>query len=137
MPSSDVVIASPAHARGRLTEPTDTKEVHVDDVDLCCSPDGIRTHATALRGRRPRPLDDGALGLSRCRGNGAERYQHRRPRASVAGVPGLEPRLTEPESVGLPITPYPTGAPRCADVELYPSPRSPPNRTLTPRPPPS
>ena len=25
----------------------------------------------------------------------------------VAGVPGLEPRLTEPESVGLPITPYP------------------------------
>src|SRR5260370_835820 len=25
-----------------------------------CSPDGIRTHATALRGRRPRPLDDGA-----------------------------------------------------------------------------
>src|SRR5947209_7127793 len=26
-----------------------------------------------------------------------------------AGVPGLEPRLTEPESVGLPITPYPKG----------------------------
>src|SRR5262249_20955404 len=25
-----------------------------------CSPDGIRTHATAVRGRRPRPLDDGA-----------------------------------------------------------------------------
>ena len=24
-----------------------------------------------------------------------------------AGVPGLEPRLTEPESAGLPITPYP------------------------------
>src|ERR1700733_15245668 len=30
-------------------------------------------------------------------------------RLSVAGVPGLEPRLTEPESVGLPITLYPTG----------------------------
>ena len=28
---------------------------------------------------------------------------------SLAGVPGLEPRLTEPESVGLPITPYPMG----------------------------
>ena len=28
-----------------------------------CSPDGIRTHATALRGRRPRPLDDGAVRL--------------------------------------------------------------------------
>src|SRR5690606_14047812 len=27
---------------------------------------------------------------------------------SPAGVPGLEPRLTEPESVVLPITPYPT-----------------------------
>ena len=25
-----------------------------------CSPDGIRTYATAVRGRRPRPLDDGA-----------------------------------------------------------------------------
>ena len=25
----------------------------------------------------------------------------------MAGIPGLEPRLTEPESVGLPITPYP------------------------------
>ena len=25
----------------------------------------------------------------------------------MAGVPGLEPRLTEPETVGLPITPYP------------------------------
>jgi hypothetical protein len=25
----------------------------------------------------------------------------------LAGVPGLEPRLTEPESAGLPITPYP------------------------------
>ena len=55
------------------------------------SPDRIRTGATALRGRRPRPLDDGDL--LRC----------------CAGVPGLEPRLTEPESVGLPITPYPKG----------------------------
>jgi hypothetical protein len=26
---------------------------------------------------------------------------------AFAGVPGLEPRLTEPESAGLPITPYP------------------------------
>src|SRR6516165_2164550 len=29
--------------------------------------------------------------------------------AELAGVPGLEPRLTGPEPVGLPITPYPTG----------------------------
>ena len=33
-----------------------------------------------------------------------------RRRAACAGVPGLEPRLTEPESVGLPITPYPKGS---------------------------
>lgn len=30
-------------------------------------------------------------------------------RVDRAGVPGLEPRLTEPESVVLPITPYPKG----------------------------
>src|SRR5579863_8437655 len=57
------------------------------------SPDRIRTGVTALRGRRPRPLDDGAV-------HGID---------TTAGVPGLEPRLTGPEPVGLPITPYPTG----------------------------
>src|SRR6266496_2464539 len=31
-----------------------------------------------------------------------------------AGVPGLEPRLTGPEPVGLPITPYPIGVGRQA-----------------------
>lgn len=31
-------------------------------VDAACTPDGIRTHATGVRGRRPRPLDDGGLG---------------------------------------------------------------------------
>lgn len=30
------------------------------------SPEGIRTLATAVRGRRPRPLDDGALGVQSC-----------------------------------------------------------------------
>src|SRR6478609_1879882 len=34
---------------------------------------------------------------------------------SLAGVPGLEPRLTEPESVVLPITPYPNGIQRHLD----------------------
>ena len=40
-----------------------------------------------------------------------------------AGVPGLEPRLTEPETVGLPITPYPKGSPRWvrADRRCYPT----------------
>ena len=56
-----------------------------------CSPEGIRTLVAGLRSQSPRPLDDGAL-------------------VSFAGVPGLEPRLTEPESAGLPITPYPNKA---------------------------
>ena len=38
----------------------------------------------------------------------------------VAGVPGLEPRLTEPESVGLPITPYPIS---CSCLNLLDSER--------------
>ena len=41
-----------------------------------------------------------------------------------AGVPGLEPRLTEPESAGLPITPYPTIYSNVRawrrEVEVYP-----------------
>ncbi len=32
---------------------------------------------------------------------------------AMAGVPGLEPRTTEPESAVLPITPYPKGVPAC------------------------
>jgi hypothetical protein len=63
--------------------------------DISGSPEGIRTLVAGLRSQSPRPLDDGALVhvfslLLYC-----------------AGVPGLEPRLTEPESAGLPITPYP------------------------------
>ena len=34
----------------------------------------------------------------------------RQPSATFAGVPGLEPRTTEPESAVLPITPHPTEA---------------------------
>ncbi len=33
--------------------------VNTASVDAVCTPDGIRTHATGVRGRRPRPLDDG------------------------------------------------------------------------------
>jgi hypothetical protein len=64
------------------------------------SPEGIRTLVADLRSQSPRPLDDGALVhlftavVLFCLGY-------------CAGVPGLEPRLTEPESAGLPITPYP------------------------------
>jgi hypothetical protein len=40
-----------------------------------------------------------------------KRGREPRPRRHLvpAGVPGLEPRLTGPEPVGLPITPYPNG----------------------------
>src|SRR5215217_5008843 len=79
-----------------------------------CSPDGIRTRATALRGRRARPLHNGALAYDHQIDQTAEAYQlplpsSESPSFCVAGVLGLEPRLTEPESVGLPITLYPTG----------------------------
>ena len=77
------------------------------------SPDGIRTRATALRGRRARPLHNGALAHDHHSDETAEAYQlplsYTNQRLCVAGVLGLEPRLTEPESVGLPITLYPTG----------------------------
>src|SRR4051812_10030747 len=66
------------------------------------SPEGIRTLATAVRGRRPGPLDDGAVHCA-----GTQVWQEEM--ALLAGGPGLEPRLTEPETVGLPITPYPNG----------------------------
>src|SRR3954453_2776355 len=80
---------------------------------LPSSPDGIRTRATALRGRRARPLHNGALAHDHHFDETAEAYQvplsYTNQRLCVAGVLGLEPRLTEPESVGLPITLYPTG----------------------------
>src|SRR3954468_11729683 len=44
-------------------------------------------------------------------------------RVPLAGVLGLEPRLTGPEPVGLPITPYPMGGSLRSPVEntrLYP-----------------
>src|SRR5580693_7416285 len=129
-------------------------EGHAREV-LRSSPDRIRTGVTALRGRRPRPLDDGAehapagilpeprsgitgsaqtTASATVRPTGGWRFQrlalpetvlsvaalsetnkrgreaHPRCQLSwLAGVPGLEPRLTGPEPVGLPITPYPNG----------------------------
>ncbi len=128
---------------------------HSETGWITCSPDGIRTRATALRGRRPGPLDDGArtcLAPPPCRAvplkttrdhsgplarAGALSDLIQRPtlsRTPVAGVPGLEPRLTEPESVGLPITPYPIGTSRCRSApcgtgeKLYPPAPHRPNR---------
>ena len=36
-----------------------TASVETSWVEAASTPDGIRTHATGVRGRRPRPLDDG------------------------------------------------------------------------------
>ena len=81
-------------------------------------PSGIRTRVTAVRGRRTRPLYDGAV---RCpRGTTEESWLIpgigiMRPEVAdhrLAGVPGLEPRMTVPETVVLPITPYPTDVSR-------------------------
>src|SRR5690625_3241718 len=69
------------------------------------SPDRIRTGATALRGRRARPLHNGAKSEQNITGWTGM--------SQIAGVLGLEPRLTGPEPVGLPITPYPMGTAHC------------------------
>ena len=59
---------------------TKEKTLPYDRV-LIGSPNGIRTRVTAVRGRRPRPLDD---------------------RAAKTPRHGLEPRFPEPESGALP-----------------------------------
>src|SRR5580692_6294837 len=64
-----------------------------------CSPNGIRTRVATLRGWCPWPLDDGAL-----RGVGTGD----RSRLLARGE-GLEPSITGPEPVVLPITPPPNG----------------------------
>src|SRR5690606_1313401 len=105
---------------------------------LGTAPACTRTHPERLRPRRPiarllvtssGPLPPEPAVAGRPSGTRSQkRRKHGRPgsaasaetlwknrkRMSVsdirhsAGVPGLEPRLTEPESVVLPITPYPT-----------------------------
>src|SRR4029453_12453505 len=94
------------------------------------SPEGIRTLATAVRGRRPGPLDDGAV-------RWCGRNCIARNRCFLAGVPGLEPRLTEPETVGLPITPYPMGGTLRRRRRRYPTGRRPlaptPGERVSPR----
>ena len=53
------------------------------------SPDGIRTHATAVRGRRPRPLDDGARTKSVAR-LAADRIASIAQRATAAKLLGYQ-----------------------------------------------
>ena len=61
-----------------------------------------------MRGRCPRPLDERGFGDDRIIEIGICQVAFRnRGKSQFAGVPGLEPRLNEPESLVLPITPYP------------------------------
>ena len=83
------------------------------------SPDGIRTRATALRGRRARPLHNGAL----------QEEPSAEGASGLAGVPGLEPELAVPETAGLPITPYPMGSRVVTPLSVYTGPRRPPGRS--------
>ena len=85
------------------------RTIKCEKGDLICSPEGIRTLVAALRRQSPRPLDDGAT--FHCWKVFLELQMNQTDIKLYciycAGVPGLEPRLTEPESAGLPITPYP------------------------------
>ena len=94
----------------------------MDGGSLSRSPDGIRTRATALRGRRARPLHNGALAgcpaLRSARAaertlpagrNFSESASGRKSRGPELGYQDSNLELTEPESVVLPITPYPKG----------------------------
>ena len=47
----------------------------------------------------------------------------------MAGVPGLEPRMAEPESAVLPITPYPIGTHNSWSGPTIPSPGTTPEQT--------
>ena len=62
-----------------------------------CTPNGIRTRVSTLRGWCPRPLDDRGRRLACGR------------RADLSSGGGLEPPTTGPEPVVLPITPPPNG----------------------------
>ena len=58
------------------------------------APTGFEPATSALRGRRPKPLDDGATYVRRC--------------VEMAGVEGVEPSHTAPETAVLPLDDTPS-----------------------------
>ena len=64
------------------------------------APTGFEPATSALRGRRPKPLDDGATYVRRC--------------IEMAGVGGVEPPHTAPETAVLPLDDTPSTSRRCA-----------------------
>ena len=59
------------------------------DLGFLVAPTGFEPATSALRGRRPKPLDDGATYVRRC--------------VEMAGVGGVEPPHTAPETAVLPL----------------------------------
>ncbi len=72
-------------------------------MDLLVAPTGFEPATSALRGRRPKPLDDGATVRSQVYTKGTLA----KPR-SLAGVEGVEPSHTAPETAVLPLDDTPT-----------------------------
>ena len=64
------------------------------DLGFLVAPTGFEPATSALRGRRPKPLDDGATYVMRCR--------------KMAGVGGVEPPHTAPETAVLPLDDTPS-----------------------------
>ncbi len=66
------------------------------------APTGFEPATSALRGRRPKPLDDGAISIALVHSN--------RPpeKRQVAGVAGVEPTHMAPETTVLPLDDTPT-----------------------------
>ena len=71
-----------AHAGGRIDRAGRAGDRRLVVCSLC-SPDGIRTHATAVRGRRPRPLDDGARTDPSCQHSSPEKAHLIAGRAAI------------------------------------------------------
>ena len=85
----------PREARRRLRE---KKKARAKALACCflVAPKGFEPSTSALRGRRPKPLDDGATWC-------AVQYT-----VKMAGVEGVEPSHTAPETAVLPLDDTPT-----------------------------
>ena len=76
--------------------PFSRKKARADNALTCCflvAPTGFEPATSALRGRRPKPLDDGAISAFG---------------EKMAGVEGVEPSHTAPETAVLPLDDTPT-----------------------------
>ena len=75
---------------------------------ILVAPKGFEPSTSALRGRRPKPLDDGATWWFDMRRNRLRIVNVRGLRSQVAGVEGVEPSHTAPETAVLPLDDTPS-----------------------------